>query len=213
MILSLFRMISQQNEMIKKICEDSRLTIEAANRLAQNLGIDRSPTEVTSDEVTSSEQLKNILCPEASVHEYSLSLISSLPEPAYKERAFSMLLQIVDKNGEKVTLTSNTSFSILLFTTESPPKLLKINTSGDKVMRGTIDSEGNSSVFFRKIVIKEVTSHFRNGCFFLVVSPKRTDIEPLIIPNFIIKARKLVPEGSPKKKQKLNEELKVDQSI
>ena len=208
MILSLFRMISQQNEMIKRICEDTRSTVEAVNKLAQNLGVKHSAVEVATDEVTNSEQLKKMLCPDSLSHEYSLQLISSLPDPAYKERAFSLLLQIVDKNGGKATLANSASFSILLFTTESPPKLLKVNTSGDKVMRGTTDADGNSSIFFRKIVIKEVTSHFRNGCFFLVVSPKNSNnIEPLIIPNFIIKARKLAPDNSLRKKIKLDEEV------
>jgi hypothetical protein len=52
-------------------------------------------------------------------------------------------------------------------------------------------------------VIKEVTSHFRNGCFFLVVMPSIPDIEPLIIENLVIKARKMTKEPRLRKKAKV----------
>ena len=206
-ILSLFKIVSQQNEMIKQILEDSKNTTERLNFISQTLkGKPSKCLETSSDEVTNSDTLMKILCGGSTLHEYSLQLISDLPKPAYKERAFSMLIQIVNKNGEKATLSNSAVFSIMLFTTESPPKYMKINTSGDKIMRGTVDSEGTSSVFFRKIVIKEVTSHFRNGCFFLVVTCKTANnIKPLIVPNFVIKARKLKCEDSPKKKIKVDE--------
>ena len=60
-------------------------------------------------------------------------------------------------------------------------------------MRGTIEyglSRGQSHIKFERIVIKEVTSHFRHGCFFLVVMPYSPIIEPLILENVVIKARK-----------------------
>jgi hypothetical protein len=202
-------MITQQNEMIKKIGEDARLTAEKINFLSENLGLKQAKhVEFASEEVTNPEKLLKILCGENSQHDFSLQLVSELPSPAFKERAFSLLLQIVDNQGQKVTLPSSTGFTLMLFTTESPPKLMKTNTSGDKIMRGTTDTDGNSTVFFRKIVIKEVTSHFRNGCFFLVVAAKNSsNIKPLIISNFVIKARKLNCDGTPRKKTKLDEEV------
>jgi hypothetical protein len=208
LIMSLFKMVTQQNEMIKKISEDARLTAEKINSLSQTLGLKQSKhVEFSSEEVTNPEKLLKILCGDNCQHNYNLQLISDLPSPAFKEKAFSMLLQIVDNNGQKVTLPTSAGFTIMLFTTESPPKLMKINTSGDKIMRGTTDADGNSTVLFRKIVIKEVTSHFRNGCFFLVVAAKNlSDIKPLIVPNFVIKARKLNCDGVPRKKHKVEDE-------
>lgn len=208
LIMSLFKMITQQNEMIRKISEDARLTAEKINSLSENLGLKQSKqVEFSSEEVTNPEKLLKILCGDNCQHDYSLELISELPSPAFKEKAFSMLLQIVDGTGQKVTLPTSAGFTIMLFTTESPPKLMKVNTSGDKIMRGTTDADGNSTVLFRKIVIKEVTSHFRNGCFFLVVAAKNlSNVKPLIVPNFVIKARKLNGDGVPRKKQKMEEE-------
>jgi hypothetical protein len=86
--------------------------------------------------------------------------------PVYKERAFELEASIVDQSRRPVPLIEPCEFKILLFTTEVPPKVMKINTNGDKIMRGTTEisvTVNSSKVHFRKIVIKEVTSHFRNG--------------------------------------------------
>jgi hypothetical protein len=72
-------------------------------------------------------------------------------------------------------------------------------------MRGTLDAEGDSTIVFRKVIIKEVTSHFRNGVLFLVVLAQDTNkIQPLIIDNLVIKARK-VSVNDLKKKIKLDD--------
>jgi hypothetical protein len=109
-------------------------------------------------------------------------------------------------NGKLAPLADPCDFKIMLFTTEVPPKAMKINTSGDKIMRGTTElSLARSAVkmHFTKIVIKEVTSHFRNGCFFLVVMSSNPEIEPLIIENLVIKARKMAREPKMKKRRKI----------
>jgi hypothetical protein len=73
-------------------------------------------------------------------------------------------------------------------------------------MRGTIETESSNLVHFHKIVIKEVTSHFRNGWFYLVVVPKQDSrVKPLIINNFVIKARKIA-DGTPRKRVKLEDQ-------
>jgi hypothetical protein len=119
------------------------------------------------------------------------------------------MMEIVDGKGERVNMTAAINFKIMLFTTESPPKLMKVNTSGDKIMRGTVEVESNGVVLFRKIVVKEVTSHFRNGCFFLAVAPKNSsEIKPLVIENFVIKARKMIA-NEPSKKAKSEEAQEI----
>lgn len=214
LIISLFRMINQQNEMIKKISEDTRLTSQKIIKISQYLNLATPQIQNPSEESSTSVTIMETLCGSEKNFEFTLQLASELPEPAYKERAFSLLVNILNKNGEKVTLPSTAALTIMIFTTETPPKVLKINTSGDKIMRGTIDSEGTSSILFRKIVIKEVSSHFRNGCFFLVVAPKNnSSIQPLIIPNFVIKARKLNLDGTPRKKAKIGEENQTAEAV
>lgn len=205
----LFRLLQQQSEAIKLLSEQGKTVIEKLSSISnqlQHLNSTQdgsSPVIVPYEEVTSSSRLCEILCGQNTEFQYFLKLISEVPSPAYKERAFPLLAQIVDKDGNNATLPSSVFFKILLFTTESPPKLMKTNTGGDKIMRGTVEIETTSALLFRKIVIKEVTSHFRNGCFFLVIMPKQAShIKPLIIENFIIKARKVNAQSLPLKKVK-----------
>jgi hypothetical protein len=209
-LFTLFRIITQQNEMIRKIAEQTSLSIEKITRIEQSLETSQSITTYNSEDSTTSSKLMSILCGANPLHTHGLSLLSDVPNPAYKERAFSLLLQIVDENGNKAVLTESVKFSLMLFSTESPPKVMKVNTTGDQIMRGTIEVEANSAVFFRKIVLKEVSSHFRNGHFFLVVSPKGNKyIKPLIVENFVVKARKMGAGMAEKKVKKDDKPVQV----
>jgi hypothetical protein len=204
-------LITQQNEVIRTLTDQTSAALKKVESLSRGIESgswgDSSSIVVPREEVTTSDHILSILCGNKTSHLFSLRLVSELPQPAYKERAFSLMIEVVDRNGLRVTMPIPVNFKIMLFTTESPPKLLKVNTSGDKIMRGTIEVESNGVVLFKKIVIKEVTSHFRNGCFFLAVMPKNSsDIKPLVIDNFVIKARKILP-GDPIKKQKTEESL------
>ncbi|OMJ81312.1 hypothetical protein SteCoe_18235 [Stentor coeruleus] len=204
---TLFRIITQQNEMIKAIAEQTKFALEKITTIAESTCQTINPTSSQGEEVTTSSQLHKIICGEEIQHSFSLQVISEMPNPAYKERAFSLLLQIVDTKGNKAVLPENLNFKVMLFTMESPPKLMKINTSGDKIMKGTIEAQGNSTLFFRKIAVKEVTSHFRNGCFFLVVATKDVDyVKPLIVENFVVKARKINNEATAMRKK-----IKIDE--
>jgi hypothetical protein len=204
LVLSLFKMLGQQKDLIKKITEDSKLTTEKINKVSSKLGLQSSQVECTSEESTNPEQLLKLITTQTSFP-YSLQLISDLPSPAFKEKAFSLLLQVIDCNEQPITLPSNSFFNVLLFTTESPPKALKTSMTGDKIIRGTTEVEASSSVLFKKIVIKEVSSHFRSGCFYLVINSKNSSVRPLIVPNFIVKARKLNADGTPRKKAKVSD--------
>ncbi|OMJ66950.1 hypothetical protein SteCoe_36026 [Stentor coeruleus] len=209
LLYHLYALVTQQNEVIRTLAEQTTTALKKVETLTKGLEsanlTENSSIVVPREEVTTSEHILMILCGTKTNHPYSLRLLSEIPQPAYKERAFSLMIEIVDKNGEKANMPIPVNLKIMLFTTESPPKLMKVNTSGDKIMRGTIEVETNGVALFRKIVIKEVTSHFRNGCFFLaVVSKNCNDIKPLIIENFVIKARKIL-SSEPTKKMKTDE--------
>jgi hypothetical protein len=213
LLLHLLRMAQQQAEAIKMAVENSSCLLSKLNTideiLNRNYSSDISKTQevvVPSDESTTPQKLLEIISSGIPCYSYQLELVSELPSPAYKERAFSLSARVVDMQGNPTALQQPTFFKIFLFTTESPPKMLKINTSGDKIMRGTIETESSNLVHFHKIVIKEVTSHFRNGWFYLVVVPKQDSrVKPLIINNFVIKARKIA-DGTPRKRVKLEDQ-------
>lgn len=203
LISALFRLVMQQNEMIKSITEQSHSALARLTELTQVARQSPNTCATSKEELMTSFQLQKALCGDTS-HPYSLQLISELPAPAYKERGFSLLAQIVDVNGNKVLLPKSTVFKVMLFSDENPPKLVKNNTVGDNILRGTVDILSDSTLFFRKIVIKEVSSHFRNGCFFLVIAPKETgNVKPLILEKFIVKARKINNEPGIRKKNRI----------
>jgi hypothetical protein len=217
LLYHLYAIINQQNEVIRTLSEQTSTALKKVETLTKtlesaNLG-EGYNIVVAKEEVTTSEHILKILSGNKTDHHYSMRVVSELPQPAYKERAFSLMLEIVNQNGEKANFPIPVSFKILLFTTESPPKLLKVNTAGDKIMRGSVEVERNGVIFFRKIVVKEVTSHFRKGCFFLAVVPKNsTDIKPLVIDNFVIKARKSLA-SEPTKRIKCEETVESSQVV
>jgi hypothetical protein len=162
-------------------------------------------SNISSEAITPSGLLK-VLCGDSLAQRYSLILNSELPSPAYKERAFALKASIIDNAGAKVTLKKTEEFEIKLFSVENPPNSLQFNSAGEKILRGQLHVESSSKVLFSKIFINEVSSHFRNAVFFLVIVPRDIGlIQPLIIPDIIVKARKMVP-SSKEKKVKLNAE-------
>lgn len=217
-LLHLLRMVQHHAKALKMAAKNTSCLLGKLNVIDEMLIQSNSPLNVKahemfvpSDESTSPHKLLEILSNGVENYSYQLELISDLPSPAYKERAFSLSARIVNMQGVPSILSHSTVFNILLFTTESPPKLLKINTSGEKIMRGTIEIESCDKVYFNKIVIKEVTSHFRNGYFYLVVVPKQNSkVKPLIISNFVIKAR-MIADGIPRKRVKLEDSDSIHQ--
>ncbi|OMJ65993.1 hypothetical protein SteCoe_37318 [Stentor coeruleus] len=204
---SLFKMLLQQNELVKSLVQDTKAALEKITDLTI-----KKPKEASHEPLASSEEtitpsvLLRFLTGDNRKFTHKIELEDELPSPAYKERTFSVLANIVDMNGNKVQLADCVKFKIMLYTADSPPKMLNLNTSGDKIMRGTLEVEGSSSIFFKKVIVKEVTSHFRNGCFFFVIVPEGADyIKPLIAEDFVIKARKITSD-CPKKKQKTQED-------
>lgn len=126
-----------------------------------------------------------------------------------------MKFEIVSSiTGEKVKRLGQSPIflRISLYTSENPPAEILLNKSGNKIFKGqTVREIENGVCNFRKLQIKEVSSHFRNGWIFLVVSPvdqydlgmtnieteslmsKKSDIcrsiRPFVLDNLIIKAK------------------------
>jgi len=119
-------------------------------------------------------------------------------------------VDLVDRFGIVVKNTNKIGLNISFFTSESPPQRIQVNTSGNKILKGRSEKDiflGN--VEYDKLQIKEVTSHFRNGWIFMMISaeqpnlgskkrgstPDRCDIDfssirPLILDRVIVKAKK-----------------------
>lgn len=87
--------------------------------------------------------------------------------------------------------------------------VLHNNKSGSEILKGMTESDLiNGEAVFKKVQIKEVSSHYRNGCIFIFVYAKMPsfssdynsrhngsvvnfqEVKPFVIPNVIIKAKK-----------------------
>lgn len=119
-------------------------------------------------------------------------LKSEFPQVIYKERGFPLEVEVVDETGRRLEKLGNLNFNISLFTMENPPKVLKNNISGKKILRGSIEATCEEGLaVFNNIVINEVTSHYPNNKFcFVIMCSSCQDIKPLILSGITVRARK-----------------------
>lgn len=141
------------------------------------------------------------------------------PKLLYRERNFKVSVHLVDgSTGERVTKHEKIQLGCALYTCESPPKYLHINTAGNKILKGVTETELiNGKATFNRLQINDVTSHFRNGWLFLVIFPKKSRptnpqatetttspkteseasgpseecIKPMVIEKLVVKAKKM----------------------
>ena len=179
-------MIYQQNAYLSSIQSDLKKALDQADFLNSA----RKNLEASPDQVPSLSIVDYICKP--GLYKYQLNLEDKLIFPLYKERNFCLNLSISDLNGNKAKLRNPEKFQLCLYTSENPPKPVTYNTSGSNVLRGNIETFANSDIAFFKVCINEVSSHFRNGDFTLVVMPEsHSEVKPLVIQNVVVKARKI----------------------
>ncbi|OMJ95672.1 hypothetical protein SteCoe_922 [Stentor coeruleus] len=191
LMFGLLNMITQQNKLIQSAYTKMKDVLEIISNSHGKSNEKDFNNKTFPDQITCKSTLQAYLCGANPHHTCSLMICSDIPTPAYKERCFSILLRLVDNSEKFVTLTNAVMFKVNIYTTENPPKLLTLNTSGEKLIRGTDEVNSKSIIFFSKIIINEVSSRYLNGALFLVFMPQNADfIQPLIIEDFVIKARK-----------------------
>jgi hypothetical protein len=162
-----------------------------------------SKTQNMQYEIASPSMILKTINPSKTFH-YKLQPIHDQPSLIYKERNFSLKFRIINNEDFPVTLKNPGVFRLSLFTVDNPPCDLMKNNDKRKILRGNVEVLANHEVEFRKICINQVSSHFRNGVFCLAVVPDPSDsIQPFIIPDVIVKARKILEE--PRKIRKTHE--------
>lgn len=198
----LMLLFQRQSELINALTYQSATIIQKLDQISHNLKGMAAPSQATNNCLSAKNLLQVMQVPD---HEfdYFLKLENDFPNPAYKERAFQLELSLVDKEGKYVHLEESLIFKALLYSAETSPKLVEMNTIGDKIIRGTVEVEGRGKIVFRKLVVKEVSSHFRGGVFYFVICPEGNyKVKPFILPNFTVKARKANKDPTPCKKPK-----------
>ena len=177
---SLFQAVTRQGELISNI-NNSLAAIQQAIPLINP----------QNSESTTPSMLVNLLNSEKNDFSHFIRLLTAPPKPVYKERAFTFSVKIIDHLGEISSLSKSLILELSLFTSESPPKKVELNTSGQKVLKYICDYDGQSFFCFKKVFVHDVTSHYRNGSLMLIVTSNFKTLKPLIIEDFIVKARKI----------------------
>ena len=202
LIVGLVMILKNRNEMLESISS----TLVQINTILESPPCfslkTAAPMRSSENIIFSALQLESYLS-EESQHLFTIRSVKAIMNPVYKERVFSLLLEIVDLKGKPVILEKYINFKVEIFSAENPPKKIKHNTVGDSILKGTTVIMANSTIIFSKIAVKEVSSHFRGGCFFLVIMPHDCAlIKPFVIADFVVKARKTVEDSNISKKAK-----------
>lgn len=129
--------------------------------------------------------------PDDRTYRSKLGLVGETVGQVFKERGFALTVQIVG-NDELPRRAAGQRFKVCLYSQDNPPKRILQNISGKKILRGTIEAESDSEglVKFTNIVVNEVSSHYMNDAFYLVVQPASPDIKPFTLDSFSVRARK-----------------------
>ncbi|CAG9311468.1 unnamed protein product [Blepharisma stoltei] len=134
--------------------------------------------------------------------EFSLKLTSELQMPICKKKTFGMSVDLISHSGAVLDSSFKLDLLCELYTSENPPKRLTEGKAGKKPLAGNTKAElswnqrKNCHSAHFKLRANEVSSHYRNGWFFLVITAGKDyglDIKPLIIDNFNVKAKQYYP--------------------
>ena len=192
LIAEISTMIQQQTIALDNLVMKNKLLDKNLDSLTQALRKSMQIERCNSDEHFNIEEIFRWIS-SGVVFSMFITLAVELPEVIYKEKGFNITVNVVNSSGEKISNIGSHSFVIALFTVENPPRLLETNISGRKILRGTTETiaDQNGSITFHNLVINEVTSHYPNDSFCLVIlCPSLSCIKPLATSGVSIRARK-----------------------
>lgn len=186
-------LISMQNRMLREIHRHNQLIRSSVEALAKQ--IEGMAKHITQEDGVEQSRIQGILT-ETQLDlncEYRIKESEDLPDLIYKERGFSLNCMLVDRDGKATRLPGAAIFVMNLYTADPVPKKLQQNISGKRILRGTTEAELTSTgcIMFPNIVINEVSSHYANDCFSIVISHVGPyDIQPLAFRRVTVRARK-----------------------
>ena len=192
LIASLTTIMQQQAFALNDLVQKNSLLNQNLDRLNQNLSNNSKSAGSVTEDKFSLEGIFRWISSDR-VFPMFINLINGFPEVIFKEKGFRLDVNVVDSTGASVPIPNNLNFMVALFTVENPPKLLKYNISGKKILRGTTEvvADNNGEACFQNIVINEVTSHYPSDKFcFVILCPSSQQIKPLAISGVSVRARK-----------------------
>jgi hypothetical protein len=115
-----------------------------------------------------------------------------MPNPLFRETGIHFSGYVTNKEGSILSSSKGLELSLSVYRRESSPRLLRTNISGKQILRGTktasVDVSGRFS--FPHIVINEVSFHYQEEEFILVIAAKEDFVKPLMFKHVTVRARR-----------------------
>ncbi|CAG9311467.1 unnamed protein product [Blepharisma stoltei] len=132
--------------------------------------------------------------------QFSLKLASGVTIPVCKKKTFVVSVDLKINTDVHLDKSFKIELEAALYLAENPPVKLTVSKAGKPPLIGNTktvlcwNQKKNCFSANFKLKANEVSSHYRNGWFFLVIMPENNasfDIKPLVIDNFNVKAKQV----------------------
>lgn len=179
-------MVSKNSQIIKQLDELLSFYYSSQSHSSQKIEIKRDLSQVFDQE-------KNYNC--------KLKLWQSFPTSVCKSKYFKLSVQLITDEEVSILKEERVAMSVSLYSYDNVPRRLSHTMQGRNIFRGSTKSvlaydlvESKHLAHF-KLQIREVSSHFIGGLFYLVVEAddslenKGLFIKPLVIHDLKVKAK------------------------
>mmetsp|Transcript_3626 Transcript_3626/g.7799 ORF Transcript_3626/g.7799 Transcript_3626/m.7799 type:complete len:266 (+) Transcript_3626:489-1286(+) len=146
-------------------------------------------SRLSSDSEESTRLIEKEIYKEVS-YLYSVRQTDDVVPTVFKQKPVSLRFRVVDSEGKPVQLAEPTVFTLELWLASMPTARLEKSHKGASLLSGCTEVSSYGEVEFRKFYVSEVSSHYSNNNFFLVVRPMDAAIRPYVMKNFTVRARK-----------------------
>lgn len=158
----LMKQIIDQNNKIHQKFIDIRLEVERLRTIDV-------PQEPKIGPVPTKKDLLEILKPDITNFDFSLSMLGLIPVPICKGKYFNLIVKIDKLSNFEIPHEERIQAKVSVYCAENPPKLIIKNMGGENIIRGhmtsmlTYDSNLSTHTAKFKIQLNEVTSHYMNS--------------------------------------------------
>lgn len=186
--LSLNYLVILQNQALQHIAEQNKIIASLIQRISEKPleGGEAKGASKTSGSEEAEEDKK-----------LRIVMEGELQTPVLKERGFALAGSVKDSNDVLAPQTAGTRLSLFLYTQDAPNTPLVVNiagtlSTGKKAIRGSVCAEvkDDGTFLFPNIVINEVSSHYIDDVFTLMIRDESNELKPLIIRRLSVRARK-----------------------
>jgi hypothetical protein len=174
--------IEQTNRrIVEKFVNMTKLLADSEKRLK------RSRLQASAEE--SSRFVEREICGTTTYANALLLVDANLPT-VFKHKPVTLRFAITDMEGVPVLLPTATTFNLELWLSANPTMRLEKSHKGQPLLSGCTQVSSYGEMEFRKFYISEVSSHYTNNNFILVIRPLDLTVRPFILRDFVVKARK-----------------------